>query len=355
MSPAFEFRPPVRAGAPLLIGLAGGTGSGKTYSALRLARGLAGGDPFALVDTENGRALHYADYFPDMRHAVLAAPFSPSRYMEAILDADKAGFPVIVVDSASHEWEGEGGILDMQIAEYKKLGGYDSVKMLSWAAPKQEHKRFVSRLLQTRAHVILCFRAEDKIDMVKDDKGKTVVVPKASLTGHDGWIPICEKRLPFEMTLSLLFTADRKGIPQVIKLEGHHEPFVPLDRQLGEESGKQLAAWAAGGIQGSAPGGAPSAPAADPGGPADDPPGVRRAGVAGAEQTTDDPVEAAGRAIPPQEFVAEAGKGMTLDEILDAGGHNWLKWALDQDVWDPEFRAQLETFARAKLGAPVAA
>lgn len=255
---SFEFRDAKRVGAPLLIGLAGGTGSGKTYSALRLARGLANGQPFAVIDTENGRALHYADFFPEMKHGDLRAPFSPARYTEAIAAADAAGFPVIVVDSASHIWEGEGGVLQMQEAEFARLGSRDSVKMLSWAAPKQAHKQFVHKLLQVKAHVILCMRAEDKIEMVREGSS-TVVRPKASLTGLDGWIPICEKRLPFELTLSFLLTAAAPGIPKPIKLQEQHKPFFPLDQQVGEETGRALGEWASGGSAAPSAASSPSA------------------------------------------------------------------------------------------------
>lgn len=245
----YEFREPKREGAPLLIGISGGSGSGKTYSSFLVARGLAGGKPFAVIDTENGRALHYTDFFPDMRHTHLRPPFSPARYAEAIRDADAAGFPVIVVDSASHEYEGDGGVLRMQEEEFAKLGGYDGVKMLSWAKPKQEHKAYVRQLLQTKAHVILNMRAEDKIEMVDDPEkpGKKKVVAKASLIGAEGWIPIMEKRLPFELTLSLLLTPDAPGVPKPVKLQEQHKPMVPLDRPLDEQVGRQLAEWAAGG------------------------------------------------------------------------------------------------------------
>jgi hypothetical protein len=77
------------------------------------------------------------------------------------------------------------------------------------------------------------------------------VRPKASLTGADGWIPICERRLPFEATISLLLTADAQGIAKPIKLERRHAPLVPLDRPLDESVGVALAAWAAGGSGGS--------------------------------------------------------------------------------------------------------
>ena len=107
-----EFLPAKREAISLLVGLAGGTGSGKTNSALRLATGLAGGERFGVIDTENGRASHYADAFA-FDSARLDPPFTPARYLEAIRAADAAGYPVIVVDSASHEHAGDGGLLDM--------------------------------------------------------------------------------------------------------------------------------------------------------------------------------------------------------------------------------------------------
>lgn len=245
MSPV-TFRPAKRENVPLLVGIAGGTGSGKTFSAFRLARGLAGGDPFAVIDTESGRALHYADMF-EFAYAALDAPFRPERYLEAIKAAEKAGHKVIVVDSMSHEWEGVGGMLEWQEEEFQRMGGRDAVKMTSWIKPKMAHRKFVSQLLQIKAHIILCFRAAEKVDMIRDEDGKMKVVPKQTLTGLNGWVPICEKTLPFELTISLLMTADAPGLPKPIKLQEQHRPLLPLDQPVGEETGKALGAWAAGG------------------------------------------------------------------------------------------------------------
>jgi hypothetical protein len=247
---AFTFRPAKREAVGLLIGLAGASGSGKTYSALRLAKGLAQSKPFCLIDTEAGRAKHYADQFA-FDHGDLHAPFSPAAYAEAIAAADAAGYPVIVVDSASHEHAGEGGILDMQEAELNRMAGDDwkkreAVKMASWVKPKMEHKRMVQKLLQVRAHLILCFRAEAKIEMVKVN-GKMEVRPKQTLTSLDGWIPICEKSLPFELTASFLLLPDAPGIPQAIKLQEQHRPFFPVGQHITEAAGVSLAQWAAGG------------------------------------------------------------------------------------------------------------
>jgi hypothetical protein len=246
----YTFRPAVRENVNLLIGLAGSSGSGKTYTAMRLATGIAGTDRFCVIDTESGRASHYADQFK-FDVCELRPPFSPAAYAEVIKAAAEK-YHVIVVDSMSHEYAGDGGVLDMQEAEFQRMGGRDSAKMASWIKPKMEHKRMMQELLQVRAHLILCFRAEPKIDIIKED-GKTKIVPKVSLIGLDGWIPVTEKNVPFELTVSLLMTADAPGVPKPIKLQEQHRALFPLDKPITEESGRRIAEWAAGGVKKSAP------------------------------------------------------------------------------------------------------
>jgi hypothetical protein len=248
---ANDFRPAVRENVGLIIGLAGGTGSGKTTSALRLATGMSGGKSFAVIDTESRRALHYADEYK-FDHCELRPLFSPNAYADKIKTADDAGYPVIVVDSASHEHAGEGGLLDMHEAELKRMAGNDwqkreNCKMAAWINPKGEHKKFVNRILQVRAHLILCFRAEEKVEMVRGEDGKMRIIPKRSRSGKDGWIPICEKNLPYELTASFLLLGERPGYPLPIKLENQHRALFPLDKAINEDSGREIAAWAAGG------------------------------------------------------------------------------------------------------------
>lgn len=245
------FRPAVRENVGLIVGLAGGTGSGKTFTAMRLASGISAGAPFAVIDTDARRGLHYADAFR-FDHAELKPPFRPDAYADAIQAADKAGYPVIVVDSMSHVWAGEGGVLDWQEEELDRMAGSDyakreRVKMAAWIKPKVAHKQMVQRLLQVRAHLILCFRADEKVEMAKDGQGKTVIVKKQGLTGLDGWFPICEKNLPFELTASFLLLAQHPGIPHPIKLQEQHRALFPLDKPITEDSGKLIAEWAAGG------------------------------------------------------------------------------------------------------------
>lgn len=243
------FRPAIRENVGLWINLIGGTGSGKTYTGMRLASGMSGGTSFAVLDTENRRALHYADKFK-FDHAELKPPFRPDAYVDAVLAADAAGYPVILIDSGSHVWAGDGGILDWQEEELERMAGNDyakreRVKMSAWIKPKMSHKHMVQKLLQVKAHIILCLRAEEKIEMVKVN-GKLEIQKKQSLTGKDGWIPICDKNLPFEATCSFLLLASEPGIPHPIKLQEQHKALFPLDKPITEQSGKLISEWASG-------------------------------------------------------------------------------------------------------------
>jgi hypothetical protein len=248
---SYTFKPAVREAVGLLIGLISPSGGGKTFSAMRLAAGIVGpGNRFAVIDTEARRALHYADKF-DFDYCELPPPFNPDAYADAIREADKAGYKAIVVDSCSHEWSGEGGVLDMQENELQRMAGddykkRDNCKMAAWIKPKMAHKKMVQRLLQSHAHLILCFRAEEKVKMEKGPDGKTRIVPI-------GWQPVCSKEMPYELTVSFLLSPDAPGIPQPIKLQEQHKALFPLAEKLGETSGKLISEWAKGGTSPSAP------------------------------------------------------------------------------------------------------
>jgi hypothetical protein len=96
-----------------------------------------------------------------------------------------------------------------------------------------------------RAHLILCFRAEEKIEIIKED-GKTKIVPKQGPTGLLGWMPVCEKALPFELTASFLMTHDAPGVPKPIKLQEQHRALFPLDQPITEDAGRAIAEWSTG-------------------------------------------------------------------------------------------------------------
>lgn len=265
---SIEYRPAVRENVPLLIGIAGPTGSGKTLSALKMARGLAGGDDSRIfvLDTESERAKHYAPAKGEQpsaakfgfRHADLRPPFAPQAYRDAVMAAEAAGAAVILVDSTSHVWAGDGGCLDWQEQEVNRMAGdnwakREAVKMAGWIKPKASHKRMVSAFLCCRAHIIFCLRAEEKLLMKTetDDRGKrtTVIVPAADRPILERWQPICEKNFMYEMTVSLLVLPSAPGVPLPVKLQEQHRSMIPLDKPLSEDAGSALLAWANGGAE----------------------------------------------------------------------------------------------------------
>jgi len=83
-------------------------GSGKTYGALLIAMGLGG--KIALIDTENGSGDLYA-HLGDYDVCTLDAPYTVQKYLTAIEEAEQAGYSVLIIDSLSHAWAGEGGLL----------------------------------------------------------------------------------------------------------------------------------------------------------------------------------------------------------------------------------------------------
>src|SRR3972149_2454708 len=96
---SYTFRKAIREHTSVLLAVAGSSGAGKTARARRRARGLAGDrGRVALIDTEAGRALHYAERF-DFDHCDLKPPFAPSAYADAIAAAEGAGYPGVVVGS----------------------------------------------------------------------------------------------------------------------------------------------------------------------------------------------------------------------------------------------------------------
>jgi len=232
---SFQYTKAVRKDTSLLIALAGASGSGKTYSAMELAAGICGDEPFKVIDTEASRALHYADSY-NFEHEDMHPPFTPESYTKVVKEAEGRGFKAIVVDSMSHEFDGEGGIMDMADASNVKGPG-------AWLIPKQRHKKMMNKFLQCRTHLIFCLRADEKIDMSqRDDRGKIIVTSQ-------GWVPIQEKRFMFEMTASLTMNPLAPGIvdlslPNKVQ-DQHRMAFLPGEH-INRAAGEALAAWARG-------------------------------------------------------------------------------------------------------------
>ena len=216
-----------------LISIAGVSGSGKTYSALLMARGLVGPKgKIGFLDTENKRSRFYADVAGGFDVMDIGPPFAPKRYIEAINAFESAGYKALVIDSASHEWEGDGGCVAMadEIEQRTKKPG-----LHCWKAPKYEHKKFMQRLLQTRMHLIFCCRVKELMRQGKDEHGKSVIT-------SEGFVAIQEKSFIYEMTVSMLLD-EKTHIPNLTKCPEDLRVAFPERQMINVDTGAMIKKW----------------------------------------------------------------------------------------------------------------
>ena len=184
----YTFRPPEREDIPCCIGLAGPSKSGKTYSAFRLAKGMANGGTIAMINTEGPKGHMYLEIFKPYVAAEIRGPsYSPEEYhlaIEALKDINPA---VVIIDSMSHCHEGPGGLLEWHEKELDRMAGNDFAKrdkmtFAAWVKPKQAETIMINALGQLRCHAVLCFRAKEKLEIKTGQKPKDM-----------GWQPICSE------------------------------------------------------------------------------------------------------------------------------------------------------------------
>src|SRR5215475_4730552 len=232
----FSFRPASRSSAKPLIGLYAESGCGKTWSALMLARGFVGSSgKIGMIETEAGRGEAYADMLPGGYDVLsMRDTFSPSRFGEAITAAEKAGLDALIIDSASHEWSGAGGVLGMAAAN--QAAGKTGV--LVWQQPKQEHKRhFMLRLMQTPISlVIVCMRAKYPMIEKKKPDGKKEWIRSETLD------PDQADDILFEMFVHGWI--DREHRLHVTKYTRPDLARIIVDQEpISIKTGERLAAW----------------------------------------------------------------------------------------------------------------
>lgn len=247
----------------LSIGLSGGSGTGKTYSALLLARGIAEemtgkkGAPIGYVDTENRRALHYKSAFPEMMHFDMQAVdadgkmigFGPERWIEVIDAIEAAGLPVAILDSFSHAWEGVGGVLDLHAQTLDRLTrGDDSKKdarsQLAWAEVKPRYRRLIDRIVRAKCQLIICTRAKP---VMQDFKTKQNARPTKTRMKNVPWDPASDGDLMFEMTAMVILDPSAPGCPvHQVKVADQFKALLDPKKPISSETGREMARWAKG-------------------------------------------------------------------------------------------------------------
>lgn len=233
----------------LKIGIASPSGGGKTASSLILAYGLLKSehpewsdeevwDRIAIIDTENGSGELYAncrigDTDIGYYNAVsIDPPYEPQKYIDAMVACKEAGMEVCIVDSLTHAWNGQGGLLEKQSNIAKRTGN----SWTAWRDISPLYQKLVDTILQTDMHFICTMRSKTEYVQEKDDKGKTSIKRK-------GMSPQIRDGMEYEFSMFL-------------ELDTDHQAFVSKDRTgvidgqyfiVTPEIGKRLAKWLDGG------------------------------------------------------------------------------------------------------------
>lgn len=233
-----QIRQATRQGVRPLISLYSESGGGKTFSALLLARGFVGPTgKMVLIDSESGRGELYSDVpeFGGYEVLPLDEPFSPSRYIEAMSIVEKSGAAIGICDSASHEWEGISGVLDMADQNREK-SGKDGLH--NWRKPKMEHAMFLQKLLRSPIPWIICLRAKYKTRQAKDNNGKTIIVKDDTLTPIQADDFIFESTVHAALDMQHNFHPTKVSHPELAKC-------LPNGSPITLEHGRLLAQWCA--------------------------------------------------------------------------------------------------------------
>ncbi|HHT9107106.1 MAG TPA: ATP-binding protein [Candidatus Wunengus sp. YC63] len=208
------------------ICISGPAGSGKTYSSLIIATGL--GSRIALIDSEHGSGALYSDKF-NYDILRLSPPFECKKYIEAIKEAESCGYDVLIIDSLSHGWAGEGGLLDMKDKIIQSGKGND---WTAWRYVTPLHNQLVESILQSKCHIIATARSKMKY-APEEENGKIKKVRKIGLD------PVLREGMEYEFTI--VFDLSNEHVATSSKdrtslFDGQF--FIP-----GKETGQKILSW----------------------------------------------------------------------------------------------------------------
>ena len=184
-----EIRRAERKKAKLRLGIAAPSGAGKTYGALLMAFGMGG--KVGLIDTEHGSGDLYAG-LGEYDIIAIDAPYTVKKYQQAIQAFEEAGYATIIIDSLTHAWAGDGGLLDKQ----GKLADRGANSFAAWRTITPEHNALVDAMLKSPCHIIATMRAKQDYVLETNDKGRQQ--PKKV-----GMAPVQREGMEYEFTVML--------------------------------------------------------------------------------------------------------------------------------------------------------
>ena len=221
------FKKAERKQAKLRLALSGPSGSGKTTGALLIAKGLGG--KIAVLDTERGSASLYADLV-DFDTVELGPPYTPERYIEVIREAEKAGYDTLILDSITHEWNGEGGIL--QIVDTVARTRLKGNSYMAWNEGTPRHQKFIDAMLASPLHIIATMRSKSVYVETEKGNGKKTYEKQ-------GTAPQQRDGLEYEFTAVLDLSIDGNlATASKDRTRLFRDPLV-----ISEDTGHKLLEW----------------------------------------------------------------------------------------------------------------
>ncbi|SHF15940.1 hypothetical protein SAMN02745133_01960 [Desulforamulus putei DSM 12395] len=196
-----EFRPAKRSNAFIKLGISGPSGSGKTASSLLMAYGLVKDwGLIGIADTENRSGeLYVGAEINGVRigqylTCEITPPFTPEKYIQAIEMAERSGLKALIIDSLTHAWAGQGGLLDIHGGIVDR--GEVNNSWAAWRKVTPQHNALVDAMLQSKLHILATIRAKTEYVQTVDDRGKTVI-------RKVGMAPIQRDGMEYEFTVFL--------------------------------------------------------------------------------------------------------------------------------------------------------
>jgi hypothetical protein len=228
-----QIRRAERKKAKLRLGIAAPSGAGKTYSSLLLAFGLGG--KIGLIDTENGSGDLYA-HLGEYDIISIKAPYTISKYLEAIRAFEDAEYNTIIIDSLSHAWSGDGGLLDKQgkITDSGKKNSF-----AAWRTITPEHNALVEAMLKSPCHVIATMRSKQEYVLETNERGQQQ--PKKI-----GMAPVQRDGMEYEFTVMLDIDINHIASASKDRTDLYDGRFFKINQDIGREllnwleTGKQV-------------------------------------------------------------------------------------------------------------------
>lgn len=241
----FNFTKAKREKSKVRICLTGASGGGKTLSALYLAYGITNDwSKIAVIDSERGRALMYANRSDlktgEFLHCDLEPPYTVDRYIEAMREAEKivGEDGIVIIDSGSHAWKGDGGVLDYKEQVSNQRGKTD---FSAWNDAGKVQNRFIDTIMDLNCGAIVTLRSKSEYVQEKDPETGKTTVRKLGLA------PV--QRDDFEYEFMLVMDCDKETHNATIIKDNTFLDAEGFYGQITPDLGKRLREWINDGVE----------------------------------------------------------------------------------------------------------